>query len=50
MNKKLIAFYNDYVANGSNIALTAQANGITNAQCFKLAQYGEALKAEADKN
>jgi len=49
MNKELIKFYNDYVANGSNIALTATANGVTPAQCFKLVEYGETLKAEEDK-
>ena len=50
MNEKLIAFYDEYVKNGSNIAVTATANKITPAQCFKLVQYGEELKAEATKN
>lgn len=49
MNKILINFYNEYVANGSNIAETAKTNGITNAQCFKLSQYGQELKEEEDK-
>jgi len=43
MNKQLIAFYNDYVSTGSNIAEHAKRNGITNTECFQLVKMGERL-------
>jgi hypothetical protein len=44
MKQKLIDFYNEYVADGSNISETAEKNGITNTMCFIMVQFGKTLK------
>lgn len=46
MNTKLIAFYLDYVAEGSNIHEFAVKNGITNTECFTLVKMGKRLADE----
>lgn len=43
MSEELIAFYNEYVKDGSNISLTAEKNGITNTECFMLVKIGKRL-------
>ena len=46
MNKYLVDFYQEYVANGSNIDAHAKKNGITNTECFQLVKMGERLLNE----
>lgn len=43
MDKVLIAFYQEYVATGSNISEFAQKNGITNTDCYLMVKMGEKL-------
>ena len=43
MKQNLIDFYNEYVADGSNVSKTAEKHSITNTQCFILAQFGKML-------
>lgn len=43
MDSLLIAFYQLYVKEGSNIHECAIKNGITNTECFQLVKMGEKL-------
>lgn len=43
MDKVLIAFYQEYVATGSNVNDFAVKNGITNTDCFLMVKMGEKL-------
>lgn len=46
MKQTLIKFYEDYVANGSNVSEHAQANGVTNTDCVLMLKMGEKYKSE----
>lgn len=43
MKQILITLYQAYVASGSSIAKTAEANGITNTECYLLVKIGKRL-------
>lgn len=46
MKQNLIAFYNEYVANGSNVSEHAIAHGVTNTDCVLMLKMGEKYAAE----
>lgn len=39
----LMSFYYDFVADGSNVSVTAAKHGITNTTCFRMVSDGKAL-------
>jgi hypothetical protein len=46
MKQKLIEFYNEYVATGSNVADHAEKNGVTNTDCVLMVKMGEKYLSE----
>ena len=46
MKQKLIDFYKEYVANGSNVSEHAVKNGVTNTDCVLMVKMGEKYLSE----
>ena len=46
MKEELIKAYNEFVANGKNVAAIAEAKGVTNAEAYLLVKMGERLVNE----